>query len=126
MERTEEERKRLFGLLDELAELDQEDLKTRFNAENLKAFRMLFEELLDESFPKAVSPLKFADLTYRLRETKRTWSRKLGRAIIAAADSIEKDDLESAIDILEKFKRECPSPFYRENAQRQIEYYKKK
>jgi len=126
MERTEDETKRLFNLLDGLAELDHHELRNRFSEENIKAARMLFDELLDEPFPRALSADMFADLIYRLRETKRTWSRKLGTAIIAAASSVENDNIKSAIDTLEEFKGSCPSRFYRGNAQKQIEYYRAK
>lgn len=120
----ESKRRKAFNLLDRIGDLDKQELEEHFTDDNIESIRILWKSLLgDKILPKLTSPSKFAELVYELRKTKRTWGRKLGDAIILAYDMADKNGVETAIDVLKEFIKRCPSPFHREHAQNQLEYY---
>jgi hypothetical protein len=114
-------------LLDEIGELDQKEIEKHYKGDALVLARMLLWELTDgEGCSDPITPTIFAELMQRLRKVKRMWGRKLGDAIILSADRVQSGNFESAIIGLKEFIRSCPSRYFKEHAQNQIDYYKRK
>lgn len=122
-----DERNRAFHLLDKLGNLEQYEIEKYFSDDILKPISVLLNELSDDkSLPGSLSQADFSELILELRKIKRVWGRKLGDAIILAANKAESEDIDGAINVLEDFIKNCTSPFHRRHAQNQIEYYIKK
>lgn len=117
--------KKLFDLLDKLAQQDKENVKEYHSKDNVDALKKLAILLNDQmSISDDMTSSAFADCVYELRQIKQTWSRKLGTALIMASENRKNGDLDSAISILENFIKDCPSLFYRDVASIQIDNYK--
>lgn len=115
----------LFNSLVKWALLSRKELENYCNEENIEVVRLLVSELADENIlPNQVTPSSFADLVYKLNEYNRIGSLKLGDAIISAGMAADNGDIETAIKILEDFRKKSPSAFFRQIALNHIEDYK--
>lgn len=120
--------KHWFHILTDIGKLDEKKLQGYFlDKEMVDVIRTAFSELTTgKHFPDDISPPDFSTLIYELHETIKIWGRKLGDTIISSGELAEKGDFEAAVRILEELKVKCPAPYFRQQADNQIAFYKEK
>lgn len=112
-----ERRKELFGLLDDLGARDRGDLYLVFATQDESVVEDLKTDLLDENNTlSSDTPEEFADLIYELREQKRNWSRRLGKLLIVVEQLTSRNEKQLAVKEIDDFISACTAPFYREIA----------
>jgi hypothetical protein len=115
----------IFELLDHLGELEPDELLEHFTEDNvsiLKAAATMLKE--GAELERYLSEKRFIEVVRELGELKKIWSAKLDQTLANASDAFNKDEKVRAIWILEGFTRFCPSPYYRDVAERVLEEYR--
>ena len=64
-----------------------------------------------------VRPNNFVDVVRKMREAYKVGSQKLGEAILEASELNERDQVDKAKEVYERFLRSCTAPFYRHIAE---------
>ncbi len=127
MDSDSDKKREAFELLDEIGDLKHEDIEKYFKEDVFVLVGILLSELTeDEVLPAPITPSIFVNLIRKLHKIKKLWGRRLGDSLIASADKADIGDSEAAITLLNEFISNCPSRFFKEYAQNEINYYKKK
>ncbi len=122
-----DDKKRAFHFLDGIVDLEINEICKYYSDENLKNIEILQKELTDDkTLPESLSAITFSEILFYLSKTHKNYGKKLGEALISADDKDENHDIDASIVVLEKFAKNCTSPFHRTHAQKQINYYKEK
>lgn len=99
----------LLGLLHDLAELDRDELESRFNAGLFTKVQELVRRCVKGGeVPSSLDKAEFVDWVYALRSNEREWSRHLGDVILAVEEKSALGDTPSAIADMESFISGCP------------------
>lgn len=107
----------LHKLLDKLSHLERDELESEFSSENVDGAKKLAQDILGIDITATLnSPSEFADFIYEIKEARKKWNRIFGDVVIAASESYDKDDRQLAVDILNDFTKQCPSPYLRNMA----------
>ena len=70
-----------------------------------------------------LSENRFVEIVTELVDLKKIWSSKLDETLSNASEAFERDEKVQALWILDGFVRFCPSPYYRDIAERVLEGY---
>jgi hypothetical protein len=121
---TSDHPKIIFDLLYHLGNLDPEELLGHFTEENVNTLKMS-APLLKEGMEleRYLSEKRFVEVVNELNELRKIWSSKLDETLGNASEAFERDDKVQALWILDGFIRFCPSPYYRDIAERVLEGY---
>ena len=115
-----------FQLLDQLGAMEEKELLRHFTAENIEAMRFLSEMLKEDmELERVLSEKRFVNIVQELFETKGIWLEKLNETRVNAAQEHDQGNCVQALWILNGFIRFCPSPYYREMAEKVMEEYEK-
>jgi len=114
----------LFELLDRLCEIEDEQLLGYFTNENIGALRIASVVLKDEIyFEKVLSQKRFIKVVQELCEAKKIWSAKLEETLARVASEFDRGESVQALWILNGFIRFCPSPYFRNIAEKMLGEY---
>ena len=119
-------RERLFSLLDRLDDMEPEDLLKEFTEEILGEVRILAGELNEELvLERVISENRFLEIIGDLAETNRIWARRYEETVNLAGKAVGEGKTEQACWLLDGFLRFCPSPYYREMAEKNFDEVQK-
>ncbi len=105
----------------ELGKLDRANLEDRFSNQNLVSAVLDSIPEIDENMgcPETVSRHDFPDLLYKLYQIVRYWGRRITAEELEVVDTGD-------VGILHRFIQDCPSPYYRKEAEDQLQYWIRK
>lgn len=122
----EEKIAELFEFLDRLGELGPDELLVHFTSGNIEALRLLSGLLkAGMDLERILSEKRFINIVKELFETKKIWSERLLETLALAARENDQGNRIQALWILNGFIRFCPSPYYRELAEKVKGEYEK-
>ena len=114
----------LFGLLGRLGEFETEELLGHFTSDNIKAIRQVSWVLKEGmNLERVLSENRFVQVVQELYETKLIWAERLEVTLTSAASEMGQGNRVQALWILNGFIRFCPSPYFREIAEKVMEEY---
>lgn len=109
-----------------------QDIKTNENLSKIilnqqirEYLTLLSDDLLNRP-DQIMSQKNIHDIIYELKENNKKWARKLGEAIIKASEVEHGPNYAESKAILNLFKKECPSKYYSQHAENQLNYYNNK